>query len=67
MKTLIDLDERLMDDLLKTTRAKTKKSAIHIAIEAYLKQQQREALKRMAGNYRFGYSRRDLQKMRRDE
>lgn len=67
MKTLIDIKDTLLDDLLRETKAKTKKEAITTAIEAYLNLKRRERLIALAGNYEIGYTLEDLEKTRADE
>jgi len=67
MRTLIDIQDELMEDLLKEAGVKTKKEAIMIAIKAYLNQKKREKLASLIGNYDFGYSLEDLKEMRRDD
>jgi len=67
MRTLIDIQDELMEDLLKEAGVKTKKEAIMIAIKAYLNQKRREKLASLIGNYDFGYSLEDLKEMRRDD
>lgn len=67
MKTLIDIQDELMRDLLKETEAKTKKEAVITAIKTYLNLKRREKLKSLIGNYDFGYTVQDLEKMRADD
>lgn len=67
MRTLIDIQDELIKDLLRETRAKTKKGAIVIAIESYLSQKRREALASLIGNYDFGYNLEELEEMRKDD
>jgi len=67
MRTLIDIQDELMEDLLKEAGVKTKKEAIMIAIKAYLNQKRREKLASLIGNYDFGYSLEDLKEMRRND
>ena len=67
MRTLIDIRDDLIMDLLKETKAKTKKAAIITAIETYLNLKRREKLISLAGSYDFGYTLEELEKMRADE
>ena len=67
MRTLIDIRDELVKDLLKETQAKTKKEAIVTAIETYLKLKRRERLASLIGNYDFGYTSEELEEMRADE
>jgi Arc/MetJ family transcription regulator len=66
MRTLIDIQGELMEDLLKETKAKTKKEAMITAIKAYLNLKRRERLVSLVDNYDFGYTAQDLEKMRAD-
>jgi Arc/MetJ family transcription regulator len=67
MRTLVDIQSELIEDLLKETKAKTKKEAITTAIENYLGLKKRERLASLIGNYDFSYTLEDLEKMRADE
>ena len=67
MRTLVDIQSKLIEDLLKETKAKTKKEAITTAIENYLGLKKRERLASLIGNYDFSYTLEDLEKMRADE
>jgi len=66
MKTLLDIDDDLMAQLLDTAGTKTKKEAVVTAIQTYLEMKRREQLAAMIGNYPFGYTPEDLEKMRED-
>ena len=67
MRTLIDIQEHLMKDLLKETNAKTKKEAIITAIETYLNLKRREKLASLIGNYDYGATVEELERMRVDD
>ena len=66
MRTLIDIQDDLMTELLRETEVKTKKEAVITAIKTYLNLKKRERLASLIGNYEFGYSAQDLGKMRTD-
>jgi Arc/MetJ family transcription regulator len=66
MRTLIDIQERLIRDLIKETNAKTKREAIITAIETYLNLKRREKLASLIGNYDYGYTVEELKRMRAD-
>ena len=66
MRTLIDIQDELMEELLRIAKAKTKKEAITLAIKNFIKQKKRERLSDMLGHYEFGYTQRQLEKMRED-
>jgi len=67
MRTLIDIQEHLMKDLLKETNAKTKREAVITAIETYLNLKRREKLASLIGNYDYGSTVEELARMRVDD
>ena len=67
MRTLIDIQEHLMKDLLKETNAKTKREAVITAIETYLNLKRREKLASLIGNYDYGATVGELERMRVDD
>ena len=66
MRTLIDIQDELMQDLLKEAKVKTKKEAVTTAIKTYLSLKKRQRLVSLIGNYEFGYTAQDLETMRAD-
>ena len=66
MKTLIDIQDDLMEELLKEANTRVKKEAIVLAIKTYLDLKRREKLVSLIGNFDFGYSVEELQEMRKD-
>ena len=66
MKTLIDIQDELMNDLLKAAKTTVKKEAVLLAIKTFLDIKRREKLASLIGNYEFGYSLKELEEMRRD-
>jgi Arc/MetJ family transcription regulator len=66
MKTLIDIQDDLMNELLKAANTKVKKEAVILAIKTFLDAKRREKLAALIGDYKFGYSLRDLEEMRDD-
>ena len=66
MRTLIDIQDDLMDDLLKAANTTVKKEAIVLAIKTFLDVRRREKLASLIGNFEFGYSARELEEMRKD-
>ena len=66
MRTLIDIKDDLMKDLLKEANTTVKKEAIVLAIKTFLDVRRREKLASLIGNYEFGYSTKELEEMRRD-
>ena len=51
MKTLIDIDDKLLYEVIRVSGAKTKKGAMVIAIKDYLAMKKRMALKGLIGGY----------------
>lgn len=66
MRTLIDIQDDLMQDLLKEAKTSVKKDAIVLAIKTFLDVRRREKLAGMIGNYDFGYSLKELEEMRKN-
>jgi len=67
MRTLIDIQDDLMNDLLKEANTTVKKEAIVLAIKTFLDVRRREKLASLIGNYEFGYSAKELKEMRKDD
>ena len=66
MRTLIDIDEDLMNTLLKEANTRVKKEAIVKAIQSFIDMKRRERLASLIGRFAFGYTAEDLQEMRED-
>ena len=67
MRTTLDIDAELIEKVVKTTGAPTKKKAIEIAMKEFLRTKRRKELSELNGNYEeFGVTLRDLKKMRKD-
>lgn len=66
MRTLIDIQDDLLEDLLKASGTSVKKDAIILAIKTFLDVRRREKLAALIGNYDFSYSLKDLEKMRKN-
>jgi len=66
MKLLINIDENLLNRVMKLTRAKTKKDAIVIPMREFLKQQERNKLIQLIDKgCRHGMTVRQLKKQRK--
>jgi len=57
MRTTLDLDEKLVTEVMKTTKAKTKTEAIHLAMAALIRREKIEQLKALSGKLRISYVR----------
>lgn len=65
MKTIIDLDEDTLREVMEVSKSKTKKGAIVTALNEYLRLKKRQELKSMVGNFKeFDLTRDDFRKMR---
>jgi len=63
MRTNVVIDDGLMKEALDLSRAKTKKEAIHNALEEFINQRKRLELKEIRGKIKFA-SRYNYKKMR---
>lgn len=66
MRTLIDIQDDLMNELLIEAKTTVKKEAVILAIRTFLDLKRREKLASLIGNYEFGYSLENLEEMRKD-
>jgi len=66
MRTLIDIPDDLMNQLLKEAKTGVKKEAVTLAIKTFIDVKRREKLAVLIGNYDFGYSLKELERMRSD-
>jgi Arc/MetJ family transcription regulator len=65
MRTTLDIDAELIETVVKTAGARSKKKAIEIAMREFLRAKRRKELSDLIGNYEgFGVTPKDLQKMR---
>ena len=65
MRTTIDINENLINEVMKKAGAKTKKEAIVTAMKDYLRFKKIEELRELVGNYdTFNLTLSDLKKMR---
>ena len=60
MRTLTDIQDDLMEELLKEANTGVKKEAIILAIRTFLDVRRKEKLASPIGNYEFGYSQEEL-------
>ena len=66
MRTLIDIPDDLMNQLLKEAKTEVKKEAVALAIKTFIAVKRRENLAALIGNYNFGYSLKEHERMRSD-
>ncbi len=65
MKTLIDIDDKLLKKALSVSGSATKKETVTMALEEFIKLKLRQKLKSMAGSGIVGVSLSDLRTERR--
>jgi Arc/MetJ family transcription regulator len=66
MRTTLDIDAELIEKVVKTTGAGSKKKAIEIAMKEFLRTKSRKELSDLIGNYEeFEVTLKDLEKMRK--
>ncbi len=66
-KTTVELDEKLLQQAIKVSGAKTKKQAIEYGLKELIRSTNRSLLKEELGTYDLDISLKDLEKMRNDE
>jgi len=67
MRTTLDIDAELIEKVVKTTGARSKKKAIEIAMKEFLRAKRRKELSDLIGNYEeYEVTLKDLKKMRKD-
>ncbi len=64
MHTTLELDEELVELVMKLSGSRTKKRAIHTALEAYVKLKRRQELHDMIGHYEHGMDLAELERVR---
>lgn len=65
MRTLIDIDDELLEKAMALSQATTKKEAIHLALEELIKSRLRRKLSQMAGSGILDWDLADLKRTRR--
>ena len=53
MRTNIDIDDSLIDEVMRVANVKTKKEAVHLALEEFLKVKKKKDLFDLAGKIEF--------------
>lgn len=64
MRTTLELDEKLLDEVVKLSGAKTKKRAVASAMEAYVRMKRRQELLAMIGSGAHGMNLKELEQLR---
>jgi Arc/MetJ family transcription regulator len=63
MRTTLNLDEKLIEEILKATEAKTKTDAIHLALSEWIRRRKLEKLKSLSGKIRFDLGWKEAEKI----
>lgn len=67
MRTTLEIDPELLTKVVQATQAKSKKQAIEIALNAFLRSLRRKELSDLIGNYNdFALTLDELNRMRRE-
>jgi len=53
MRTNIDIDDALIDEVMRVANVKTKKEAVHLALQEFLKAKKKKNLFELAGKIEF--------------
>lgn len=62
MRTTLDLNQRLIEQLMKATSAKTKTEAIHLAAQELIRRKKLDQLKGLSGKIRIDLDWRELER-----
>jgi Arc/MetJ family transcription regulator len=66
-KTTVEIDDRLLEEAVMLSGAKSKKMAIEEGLRELIRSIQRKRLKKELGTYDLDLTAKDLERMRRDE
>ena len=65
MRTTMDIDAETLKKVMKTTGARTKKKAVEVAMQEFLRAKRRQELSALIGNYdEFALSLEELERVR---
>ena len=67
MRSTIDIDETLLKEARRLTRAKTKKELVNLSLRELIRKRRREHLASLFESAAVDISREDVEKMREDE
>jgi Arc/MetJ family transcription regulator len=65
MKILVDIDEELLKEALRLSRAKTKKELVNFSLKELIRHEHIERLKSKMGSFKFNLNLRKLERMRK--
>jgi Arc/MetJ family transcription regulator len=66
-KTTVIIDDKLLDEAMMVSGAKTKRQAIMTALEELIRRKNLEALRRELGTYDLAFSLEDLEQQRNEQ
>ncbi len=67
MRTTVDVDEKLIKEVMELLGVSTKRAAINRSLEELIRQKRRERLQAKLGKLDLALSLEDLERMRQDE
>jgi Arc/MetJ family transcription regulator len=67
MRSTIDIDEKLLKEAMKLTKAKTKRDLVHMSLREIINHKRRQRLAGRLGHYDLNLTSKELQRMRDDE
>jgi len=67
MKATVEIDEKLLEEAMQLTQARTKEELIQLSLLELIRQKRRERLRARLGRTEIALTLDDLQRMREDE
>jgi Arc/MetJ family transcription regulator len=67
MRSTIDIDDELLKEAMKVTKARTKRELIHLSLKEIIRQKRLERLLSRLGNCDLDLTQERLEEMRRDD
>ncbi len=64
MKTTIDIDDKILEQVMKAANVKTKREAVEIALTEFIKKRKREDLIKSLGTFKIDLTQEELEQMR---
>lgn len=67
MRTLIDIDEAVLEEAMKLTKTRTKKEVVNLSLRELVRRKRIEGLKSKLGKIDLDIDHRSLERMRNDD
>jgi Arc/MetJ family transcription regulator len=67
MRTLIDIDEEILEEALRLTKARTKKEVVNLSLRELVRRKRIEGLRSKLGKVDLDIDHRKLEKIRHDD